>query len=156
MKRNNYIRILLLLSAAFMALIFLIMLVSGPINDNVAVNVVKGLKQIPLPEDTIMVEEKAIADRLCGNGDGVQYFGALLLKSELSIEDLEEYYAQLNDDKFCCEVEHQYDRRIEQDELSLHQDNIFNSTIDGDNYYILYSWGNYNSIFTYLDWRGIN
>lgn len=45
---------------------------------------------------------------------------------------------------------------IKQDKLSLHQDNSFESTIDSDNYYILYAWGNYDSMFTYLDWRGIN
>ena len=137
-------------------IVFLLIFISRPINNNVANNVVKELKQLSLPENTIIVEEKAIADRLCGNGDGVQYFGALLLKSELSLEDLDKYYAQFRGGKECYIVEHQYDRRIKQDELALHQENAFDTTIDTDDYYILYTWGNYSSIFTYLDGRGIN
>ena len=155
MKRT-FIKIVKFSPLIFIAAIVLLFKISGPINDKVACDVVKELKQLPLPEDTVVVEEKAIADRLCGNGDGVQYFGALLLKSDLSLEDLEEYYAKFRDDNDCYRVEHQYDSELKQDELSLHQDNSFETTIDSDNYYILYTWGNYDSMFTYLDWHGIN
>lgn len=156
LKRNFFIKILLFSPVMFGAILFLLMFFARQINDNVAYNVVKELKQFPLPENTVIVEENAIADRLCGNGDGVQYFGALLLKSELSLENLEEYYAQFSNDKCHIRVEHQCDRTIKQDELALHQDNSFITNIDADNYYILYSWGNYCSIYTYLDDRGIN
>ncbi len=152
-KRNRSFKILLLIPVIFMAIIFLLMVISRPINDNIAYDVVGELKQIPLPENTVIVEEKAISDRLCGNGDGVQYFGALLIKSELSQDDLNAYYSQFSE-KY--HVKSQQDRGIKQDELALHQENSFNTTIDADNYYILYAWGDYDSIFTYLDWRGIN
>ena len=155
MKRT-FIKILKFSPLIFIAVIVLLFKISCPINDKVSRDVVKELKQIPLPAGTVVVEEKAIADRLCGNGDGVQYFGALLLKSDLSLEELDEYYAQYRNDNACYRVEHQYDSEIKQDKLSLHQDNSFETTIDSDNYYILYAWGNYDSMFTYLDWRGIN
>lgn len=153
MKHNKFFKILLLAPAIFLTIIFLLMFISRPINDNIAYNVVTELKQIPLPKNTVIVEEKAISDRLCGNGDGVQYFGALLIKSDLSQEDLITYYSQFSK-KY--HVEPQYDRRIKQDELALHQDNSFHTSIDSDDYFVLYSWGDYDSIFTYLDWRGIN
>lgn len=156
MKSNFFSKMLRWSPVLFIAIILFLFIISRPINDKVAYNIVKELKQLPLPENTTVVEEKAIADRLCGNGDGVQYFGALLLKSELSLEDLEAYYSQFGGGMYSNIVEHQYDKTIKQDELALHQENAFNTSIDDENYYILYTWGNYDSIFTYLDPRGIN
>jgi hypothetical protein len=70
MKRT-FIKILKFSPLIFIAVIVLLFKISCPINDKVSRDVVKELKQIPLPAGTVVVEEKAIADRLCGNGDGV-------------------------------------------------------------------------------------
>ena len=59
-KRNRSFKILLLMPVIFMAIIFFLMVISRPINDNIVYDVVRELKQIPLPENTVIVEEKAI------------------------------------------------------------------------------------------------
>ena len=150
---NVFFKILLLSPVIFIGIVILLLVVSEPINDYVAANYVKELKQKPLPENTVIVEENAIADRLCGNGDGVQYCGVLLLKSELSLDELKEYYQhQFKDNEDYNIIEY---KSI--DESYLEEVHAFHfNTEKEDNYYILYAWSNYNSIFTYFDWRGIN
>ena len=152
-KCNIFFKMLLLTPAIFIAILILLMYISGPINDRVVADFVKELKQKPLPDNTVIVEENAIADRICGNGDGVQYCGALLLKSDLSLEELKEYYlSQFNDNEDYNIVEY---KTI--DESYLEERSAFHFDAEKeDNYYILYAWSNYDSIFTYLDWRGIN
>lgn len=152
MKPHTFIKIIILVP---ISILVTMMAISYPINNMVAKNIITELKQNSLPEKTVVVEEKSIAARLCGNGDGVQYFGALLLKSELSLIDLDNYYSQFRNKDDCNIVEHQYGQDIEQNEFPALQDLSFDTNIDDENYYILYTWGNYESIFTYLDWRGI-
>jgi len=139
-----------------MVIVFLLFFISGPINNYIASEIVEELKVNPLPEKTTIVEEKYVAARLSGNGDGVQYFGALLLKSELSLDDLNKYYSQFSNDEESNIVDHQYEKDIKQNELSSLQDVCFNTNIEGDDYYILYTWGDYDGIFAHLDMRGIN
>lgn len=153
LKRNIIFKILLLSPAIFIGVLFLLIFISGPINDRISVNFVRELKQKPLPEKTVIVEENAIADRICGNGDGVQYCGALLLQSELSFDELKEYYqSQFADNEDYNIVEY---KTIDESYLEEVHAFHFNTKKD-DNYYILYAWDNYSSIFTYLDGRGIN
>lgn len=156
MKRLSFFKRIVSLPIIFIAVIVLLLVASGPINDIIAANIVKGLTQNPLPEKTEIIEEKAVAARMCGNGDGVQYFGALLLKSDLTLDELRAYYSQFSDSDDCNVVDHQYGKDIKQNELPALQTVSFNKDIDDDNYYILYTWGNYNGIFKYLDIRGIN
>lgn len=40
-----------------------------------------------------MIESLSQAGKLTGNGNGMQYFGAILIRSELSLEELETYVA---------------------------------------------------------------
>lgn len=58
-----------------------------------AYNVEKMLCETPLPEQTELIEAISKAGKLTGNGNGMQYFGAILIKSELSLEELETYYS---------------------------------------------------------------
>lgn len=152
MKPHTFIKIIILVP---IFILVMMMAISYPINNMIANNIITELKQNPLPEKTVIVEEKSIAAKLCGNGDGVQYFGALLLKSELSLKDLDNYYSQFRNREECNMVERQCGQDIEQNEFPALQELSFDTDIDDENYYILYTWGNYDSIFTYLDWRGI-
>ena len=63
------------------------------INNHTAYKVEKALCEIPLPEETELIESLSQAGKLTGNGNGMQYFGAILIKSELSLEELETYYS---------------------------------------------------------------
>ena len=60
------------------------------INNHTAYKVEKTLCEIPLPEETELIESLSQAGKLTGNGNGMQYFGAILIRSDLSLEDSEE------------------------------------------------------------------
>ena len=81
----------------------------------------------------------------------MQYIGGILIKSELSLQELKSYYSQyaINDWEFI--VEKQTDKQIS---FIEHGTISFNSDINGDTYYVVYSWGNSNSVFSELDLRG--
>ena len=81
----------------------------------------------------------------------MQYLGGILIKSELSLEDIRLYYSQYANNEWECIVERQIDKNIafiEHSTISLEAD------IDGNDYFIVYSWGDNTSIFSELDIRG--
>ena len=63
------------------------------INNNTAYKVEKELCETPLPEKTELIESISRAGKLTGNGNGMQYFGAILIQSELSLKELDDYYS---------------------------------------------------------------
>ena len=56
------------------------------VNDFSAKRVEKQLLEISLPDHTQMVESLSKAGKLVGNGNGMQYFGAVLIRSEQTLE----------------------------------------------------------------------
>ena len=128
---GKIIKIILLIFAA--AVILLIASVPF-VNDHVARRTAKELSEIPLPEQTEHIEKISRAAKLVGNGNGIQYLGAVLIKSELSLEELEEYYSDYH-----VTVRSQTGKRIE----GMDPGKIgFSSEISGDNFYVVYKWGN--------------
>jgi len=118
------------------------------INDFVAKNVVKDIQKIELPEETVFIESISDAGKLCGNGNGMDYFGAILIQSDLSFDELKEYYS-IYEGKIFIEPQTRKDITvIEHDSIS------FKTNVSGDDYYIVYSWGNYNGIASEFDLRG--
>ena len=148
MKHSTFFKIILCIPLVLVAGIFLLYILSPIYNDHVAKNLVRELQEIPLPEKTELIEEKSMAAKLCGNGNGMEYFGALLIKSDLTQEDLNTYYTRFGE-KY--HVKPQNDNEIKQIETQAAN---FNTSIDGDDYYILYTWGNYHGIFSEFDLRG--
>lgn len=134
------------------ALICFSVLIAAPIvNDHIAKKTAKELADLPLPADTEVIESVYKAGKLVGNGNGMQYFGAILIKSEFSLEKLQEYYSEFAESEWQCIVENQIDteiRIVEPTRLT------FRSDIEGDHYYIVYSWGDNHTIFHELDIRG--
>ena len=63
------------------------------INNHTAYKVEKELCETPLPEKTELIESISRAGKLTGNGNGMQYFGAILIQSELSLKELDDYYS---------------------------------------------------------------
>lgn len=121
------------------------------INDCVANKTAKYVERIELPNNTHYIETFAKAGKLIGNGNGMQYIGGILIKSELSLQELKSYYSQYATNDWECIVEKQTDKQIS---FIEHGTISFNSDINGDNYYVVYSWGSTNSIFSELDLRG--
>ena len=91
----------LLIGLACAALCLVLLLIASPFllyggihlaNDRIAAGIEEELRGIPLPEKTELADSLSVAGKLSGNGNGMQYYGMLLLSSELEQEELEAYY----------------------------------------------------------------
>ncbi len=120
-------------------------------NNYVALKVKCDIEKIPLAPKTEQIESLSSARKLIGNGNGMQYFGAVLLKSELTLQEINSYYSQYREKEWEYVVEKQTDKEIKETNNQL----SFKSDIDGDDYYIVYSWGDTeNQLLYYWDIRG--
>ena len=68
------------------------------VNNSRALALEKRLKALSLPEQTVLLDSYSAAGRYDGSGESVRYFGAVLLQSELSLEQLQTYYAAIAPD----------------------------------------------------------
>ena len=117
-------------------------------NNCIAWDIENDLRKIELPEQTEFVEAVSRAGKIYGNGNGMQYFGAILVTSDLTEEELKEYYKSFNKD---IEVERQEDEIIFSD--NSYKFDKFDS--DKTNYKISlwrynYSYGETASFINYL------
>ena len=128
-------------------------LISIPlVNDHSAAAVEERLAEIPLPENTEYIESVSVAGKLTGNGNGMQYFGAMLIKSGLSLEELDYYYASYRESEWDLVVEKQEGQTIE---VIEHGTLSFACDMGPEEgYYIVSSWGSGNEVFAMLDIRG--
>ena len=149
MKKVLKVLVIIVLAVA---IIFLSVLIAAPIvNDNIAKKTANELVDLLLPNNTEYVESIHKAGKLVGNGNGMQYFGAILIKSDLSLDELKEYYLQFADSEWKCIVENQINKNVE---ITEHPKLTFKTDIEVNNYYIFYSWGDNDTIFHELDIRG--
>ena len=112
-------------------------------NDRTAENIAKQLESSS-PADTVIIESVSKAGKLTGNGNGMQYFGAMLIKSELTLDELSAFYS-------VAVVKKQTSQKIE---VVEHEQMSFETVIDGDDYYIVYMFDGSSSFFANLDIRG--
>lgn len=127
-------------------------IISIPIvNDSVANKTAISVKNIELPGNTEYIETFSKAGKLVGNGNGMQYLGGILIKSDLSLEELQSYYSQYAQNEWECNVKKQTDKSIQ---IVEHGTLSLKDAMHDGNYYIVYSWGDYYSIFSELDIRG--
>lgn len=125
-----FLVILALLPFAFCATI--------PIANNcIADKVEKKLKSYPLPTDTDLVESISVAGKLTGNGNGMQYMGAILITSDLSRQEILEYYQ--NEFEY-IEVQEQTSPAIESIRPNSANFNRFDFE-SNQTYYSVVSWG---------------
>ncbi len=82
-----------------LAVVLLVMGLAVPITNNaVAMGVARELEALELPADTSIIEKTSLSGRLTNDVGSVQYFAALLIKSDRPIEELRAHYAQYNTD----------------------------------------------------------
>ncbi len=62
-------------------------------NNTIADKIEKDLVAHQLPSNTELIDSLSIAGKLNGNGNGMQYMGAILVDSDLSEDELKEYYS---------------------------------------------------------------
>lgn len=124
------------------------------INDYTAVTAARELSEMDLPPQTELIETISSAGKLVGSGNGMQYFGAILIKSELSIEKLEDYYSQYRKNEWSYIVEEQKGSEIKAVEHRNLEFKELRDIDDSDKYYIVYSWGESKFALADMDIRG--
>jgi len=120
-------------------------------NNHYAEQVEKELRETPLPEKTEIIDSVSQTGKLVGNGNGMQYFGAILLKSKLSLNNLEDYYSAYQKNEWSYVVEPQKTQIIE---VVEHNRISFSEKVGDEGYYIVYSWGDGPDVLEELDFRG--
>ena len=156
MKKNQLIRRMAfaltlsvtILSTVFVSL-FAMLLISIPVvNDLTAAQVKNRLEGLPLPENSMQVDSLSKAGKMTGNGNGMQYLGAILVESDLSLGEMKSHYAQFRANRWDCLVEVYHGGPLECVDIGNVQ---FHAELDSSkNYYVVYSWG--SGLDFYEDW----
>jgi hypothetical protein len=95
-----------------------------------------------------------MAGKLAGSGNGMQYFGAILIQSESGLDELEAYYSPFRKDEWSFIVKPQSSEQIAAIEnRNVYFESLKNQT-DLLNYFIVYTWGASNYPLSDLDLRG--
>ena len=144
-------KILITIASAVFVAVFSLIIVIPIMNDNIAKKIANDILSVPLPENTTYIESKSIAGKLAGNGNGMQYLGAILIQSELALDTLQAYYSNYADNEWTYIVEPQLDNKIK---VIEHGYLNFDSDINCSGYFIVYSWGGTDSMIADLDIRG--
>ncbi|WP_217900049.1 hypothetical protein [Paenibacillus herberti] len=107
-----------------------------------------------MPDKTKMVDSVSLAGKLVGNGNGMQFFGAILIKSELTIDELNNFYLDYREDEWSYLVEKQESNLISVIEIGNTTFKALNADERLVNYYIVYNWGSSKFPLSDLDLRG--
>lgn len=142
------IRIIL---AVIFASIILFLSLCPVINDISAKHIIVKIESVPLPQDTQIVESFSQAGKLVGNGNGMQFFGAILIESELSLEELDNHYSSYRETSWDYVVKTQSIQNIDVIEYGTYS---FETDVSNGQFYLVYSWGNGISPFQDFDLRG--
>lgn len=82
---------------AVLAIVFLTVVgfsIAVPLQNDAAARAVEDrLGALPLPPGAERIDELSRAGKLVGNGNGMQYLGALLIRSDQSAGEIESFYA---------------------------------------------------------------
>jgi len=147
------------------ALIFLLTypFVAGPfivgplVNNAIARDVRNSLLERPLPAETEVIDSMYVAGNLISQGNKIQYLGAILIRSERTLEELEEFYIS-RFTGLTLEVREQTSARIELD--TFQNVSLFFRGVEEneplENHFIVFSFGNHdwsNNFFTFFDIR---
>lgn len=137
---------------SFVAVIIIVFAIAIPVSNNIAAyNIAKELSDIKLPDKTEYVESVSVAGKVIGNGNGMQYLGAILIKSELELEELQTYYSQFAENDWECIVKEQKGNKVQ---IVDHRNPKFQTEIVGDDYFVVYSTDGSDSIWADFDIRG--
>ena len=140
--------LIFLLSYPFIAGPFIV----GPlVNDAIARSVRNSLLEHPLPAETEVIDSMYAAGNLISQGNKIQYLGAILIQSELTLEELQEHYSRLGvREQACARIELGTSKNVS---LS------FRGVEEGEaleNHFIVFSFGNHDwssNFFTFFDIR---
>lgn len=135
--------------------IILSLIFSVPVvNDRIAYEVMNELKKTPLPQNTVLCDSLSMAGKLNGNGNGMQYFGAILIRSDLNTEELNNFYEQYRKNEWSYVVEEQCNTEISIVEHYTLEFSFLSNINEIEKYFIVYSWGESTYPLSGLDLRG--
>ncbi|MCL1831678.1 MAG: hypothetical protein FWG45_02055 [Oscillospiraceae bacterium] len=132
-KNKAVLPIAAIVTVLFLSPILLNLIIMG-VNDTVARGIRNDLRNLRLPENTEMVSSYSVAGKVVGNGNGMQYFGAILIESELTLEELSDYYSEVN---LRYRVQKQDEKAIKVLDHGSHAFKVKESTLV--NHYIVYT-----------------
>ncbi|MFT3799399.1 hypothetical protein [Microbacterium sp.] len=151
--------------AGVIALVIIVCVLAAPItvsivislqNDAVARSVKDQLISLPLPPDSTLIDSYSEAGKLVGNGNGMQYLGAILIQSELSTTELESHYqaqatvldeARVSEYPVTITVERGNATQLSE----IRSLSGFLAEADQAGRYVVYEWG-YTSSWVLKDW----
>lgn len=140
-----------IISTAIIVLLLLFVVSVPIVNDYTATRIETKLKDIPLPEKSSYLESVSQAGKMAGNGNGMQFFGAILIESELSIDELNRFYSDYSNSEMNIVIEEQASQEIK---FIEHGKLSFNHELSQSrNYFIIYAWSSGIEPFRSLDVR---
>ncbi len=103
-----------------------------------AIQITSDIKEIPEPDNSKVIEDFSISGVLSGN-EGDQSMGGVILESSLSYEEITEYYNSMWNQDYSIEIVEDIPGYFE----ILEAKNLidFEQEYDGDQYYMICSWG---------------
>lgn len=135
--------------------VIVILILSTPIvNDFTAYRIKAELQRTPLPDKTEIYYGVSVAGKIVGSGNGMQFLGAILIKSELSLDELDTYYAQFRENDWSFVVEPQTGVGLPFSNGSGLSFSCLEGIEDFDGYYTIYTWGSSSYPLSGLDIRG--
>ena len=105
-------KIIKIICISIVSLLLAFMISIPVVNDYTAKKIADDLQNIPMPDYTSYIESIYGAGKYTGNGNGMQYFGCILIRSDLDIEELQNYYSLHVSDEYECVVEEQHGQII--------------------------------------------
>lgn len=126
-------------------------------NDHIASEIEHTLLETPLPENTEVIESVNVAGKLTGNGNGMNFFGGMLIKTELTEDELEQFYSEIREYGFEYLIVNQNSDKISVIEHGDYNFESLKNVTDFDRFYLIYTWGSDNSAlknFGNFDLRG--
>lgn len=125
----------------------------GPIvNNQTARGIVRGIVAIPTPKNTDIVETVYKAGDLTEAGEGVEFFGAALLKTKLTLPELTKHYNRYSSDSIKYYVVEQPESKVDVIEKDPPRFLSMLNTGTHD-YYMVYAWGSSDQLISWFDIR---
>ena len=131
-----------------LTLLTAVLLISIPfVNDYTTARLEKALLNAPLPDGAVLIDHASAAGKLIGNGNGMQYLAVIVIRTDLSFDELEAHYSALrsrSDDFLVLSATET--NRLPNDKLDL----LPQYPNDA---YLIYTWGASNFPLRNLDLR---
>ena len=127
-----------------LAVVLLVIAIAIPVANNaIALGVENRLKDLPLPDGAQKISSVSSAGDLSGMHNGIQYFGAILVQSNLSKDEVFAHYAPYRQQAFDCIVADAFEARTILSGMPLEDiESSFAADAIQDDWYLIYSWGN--------------